>query len=319
MEQVLPQMRSVPTRLKHYCKQRLWATSPTLFDRLSVTAPEQLFSIGIFAGPSPCELTDCPAVRNPVLAPRHITDVPAAFVADPFMMQRDGRWHMFFEVLNRATQSGEIGHATSPDGYAWTYQKIVLREQFHLAYPCVYEWHGDVYLIPDSPSAGIRLYRAERFPDRWQFVASIASGGTFWDSTPFHFDGRWWLHTAWSPRRGVPQSLRLFFADEPGGPWHEHPCSPVVHDDACTLRPGGRPQIVDGRIIRFAQNNRPSYGSSVRAIEITELSTASYAEGEPSQAILAGAGHGWNASGMHHVDAHPLADGSWIACVDGWR
>jgi hypothetical protein len=320
MEQVFPPIRSVPTRLKHYWKQRLWATSPTLFDRLSVNDPEQLFSIGVFAGPSPFELSDCPAVCNPVLTPQHITDVPAAFVADPFMLQRDGGWHMFFEVLNRATRSGEIGHATSPDGYVWTYRKIVLREQFHLAYPCVFEWRDDVYLIPDSPSAGIRLYRAKRFPDQWQFVASIATGGSFWDSTAFHDDGRWWLHTVWSPQRGARQSLRLFLADEPAGPWHEHPCSPVVCDTTCDLRAAGRTRIVDGRVVRFTQHGEPHYGTSVSALEIAELSTERYVERTASlRTVLSGSGQGWNASGMHHVDAHPLADGSWIACVDGWR
>jgi len=25
----------------------------------------------------------------------------------------------------------------------------------------------------------------------------------------------------------------------------------------------------------------------------------------------------WNGRSMHHLDAHPLADGSWVACVDG--
>jgi len=28
---------------------------------------------------------------------------------------------------------------------------------------------------------------------------------------------------------------------------------------------------------------------------------------------------GWNAGGMHHVDPLPLADGRWLAAVDGWR
>ena len=28
-------------------------------------------------------------------------------------------------------------------------------------------------------------------------------------------------------------------------------------------------------------------------------------------------GNGWNAAGMHHVDAHQQPDGKWLACVDG--
>ena len=33
---------------------------------------------------------------------------------------------------------------------------------------------------------------------------------------------------------------------------------------------------------------------------------------------LGPSGTGWNASGMHHLDAHSRDDESWIACVDGW-
>jgi hypothetical protein len=299
----------------------LWATSPALFDRLSGSISEQLFSIGIFAGPSLFALGDRPEIRNPVLTARDVTDVPAAFVADPFMVHRDGLWHMFFEVLNRATHSGEIGHATSPDGYAWTYRNIVLRESFHLAYPCVFEWRDDVYLIPDSAAAtGIRLYRAKRFPDDWEFVGSIASDGHFSDSTPFHYDGRWWLHTAWSPTRTAQRSLRLFVADDPTDTWREHPRSPLFCDNESVLRPGGRTRIVEGRLVRFAQNGKPNYGTSVNAVQIAELSTNHYVECSSSvRAVLTGSDHGWNASGMHHIDAHMLADGSWIACVDGWR
>ena len=31
-----------------------------------------------------------------------------------------------------------------------------------------------------------------------------------------------------------------------------------------------------------------------------------------------GADH-WNEGGMHHIDAHQLTDGLWVACVDGFR
>ncbi len=57
------------------------------------------WSIGIYAGTSPLDLL--PHGRsNPVLTARDVTDVPAAFVADPFMIKNGPRWYMFFEVFN---------------------------------------------------------------------------------------------------------------------------------------------------------------------------------------------------------------------------
>jgi hypothetical protein len=75
---------------------------------------------------------------------------------------------------------------------------------------------------------------------------------------------------------------------------------------------------LDGKLIRFAQDCIPRYGTRLQAVEMTELSRRRYAERICSaNPILTPAGEGWNSVGMHHLDAHPLSDGTWIACVDG--
>jgi len=58
----------------------------------------------------------------------------------------------------------------------------------------------------------------------------------------------------------------------------------------------------------------------VRAFQIEELTPLTYREREISERpVLAGTGQGWNAAGMHQVDAHPIDGGRWLACVDGNR
>ena len=42
-------------------------------------------------------------------------------------------------------------------------------------------------------------------------------------------------------------------------------------------------------------------------------------ESVPPDPLLTGAGYGWNGFGMHHISAERLADGTWIAAVDGNR
>ena len=55
-------------------------------------------------------------------------------------------------------------------------------------------------------------------------------------------------------------------------------------------------------------------------VQIKELTTTHYEERlVQDQPIVHGAGWGWHALGMHHIDVHPLGDGRWIACVDGHR
>src|SRR5262249_34417850 len=61
---------------------------------------DALWAIGLYTGESPLQLRPAPGTRNPVLTRSDVTDVPAVFVADPFLLRTSGVWHMFFEVLN---------------------------------------------------------------------------------------------------------------------------------------------------------------------------------------------------------------------------
>jgi hypothetical protein len=279
-----------------------------------------VYSIGIYTGRSPVALSSPGhGVCNPVLTRDSVTDRRATFVADPFMIRVDDTWYMFFEVLacGVLAKKGEIGLATSRDGLRWNYQRIVLSEPFHLSYPYVFEWGGDHYMIPESTAAGcVRLYRADPFPGRWTLVTTLLEGPVHLDNSVFRWDGSWWMLTQTNYGRGT---LRLFHANDLMGPWSEHPRSPVVTADRGIARPAGRVLSTADRLIRFAQDCRLDYGVSVRALEITRLTRRDYAEEEIAGGpILAGGARGWNRLGMHHVDAHPLQDGSWIACVDGW-
>ncbi len=301
---------------------------------IAVPRREPIWSIGIYEGDSPLALSPSPRVQNPVLTADDVTDVPAVFVADPFVLppqtayhvadaagsgDRDARWHMFFEVLNWRSNKGEIGWATSPDGCQWQYRQIVLAEEFHLSYPYVFAADGDVFMVPESHDAGaVRLYRAIEFPIRWTFAATLLEGGYFADASILRHTGRWWMFVETSSSQDH-DTLRLYHADHVIGPWREHPSSPVVSGNASTARPAGRVLVAGDQIVRFAQNCSTAYGLDVRAIQITELTPSAYADREiTGNPILAGSGAGWNARGMHHVDMVQLTDGRWRACVDGW-
>jgi len=277
--------------------------------------PIDLWTIGVARGHSPFAMQSS---ARPVLFASDVTDAPAIFLADPFMLQVDGMWHMFFEVLDRSNRLGIIGHATSIDGETWTYDRIVLREPFHLSYPCVFEADGDYWMVPETLGANaIRLYRAIDFPTQWEHVTDLVPVYAA-DPTLFRTDRGWWMFACLTPHQH--RTLALYHAEELTGPWRPHACNPIVADDPSTGRPGGR-VVVDGeRLYRFAQDSVPVYGRQVRAFEIVSLTPDAYEERELSGSpILTASGDGWNAVGMHHVDAHRAGDGSWIACLDGRR
>jgi hypothetical protein len=279
----------------------------------------QIWSIGIYEGPSPCQLSPMAGARNPVLSGQSVTDVPAQFVADPFMLEVGGTWHLFFEVMNRRTGNGEIGLATSADGVCWTYRSIVLREPYHLSYPYVFEWGGEYFMVPEGIQAGaVRLYRATQFPIEWEPVGPLVVGPFLADPSLFRGADRWWMFVETNPDLKC-DTLRLFSSENLEKGWVEHPASPIVSGDPHIARSAGRVLADEGRVLRFTQDCAPRYGLSVSAFEILELTPTTYRERRATPGpILAAGTLGWNDSGMHHVDAHRRPDGRWIACVDGW-
>ena len=109
---------------------------------------KETWAIGIYEGASPLELFPAKGVTNPVLTAQEVTDISARFVADPFMIQNEAGYHLFFEVLNDKRNIGEIAYAFSHNGLQWKYRKVVLKEPFHLSYPYVFMAEGDYYMIP---------------------------------------------------------------------------------------------------------------------------------------------------------------------------
>ncbi|HJZ60486.1 MAG TPA: hypothetical protein VKE74_36420, partial [Gemmataceae bacterium] len=188
--------------------------------RVFVPVPphEVVWAVGIYTGTFPDRFAPPPGVRNPVLTREDVTDVPAAFLADPFMVRSGGGWHMFLEVMNGRTGRGEIGLAVSPDGLNWKYRQVVLTEPFHLSYPYVFEWRGTHYMVPETYQAGeVRLYEATDFPSRWRRVATLLRGPYLVDASVFRYAGRWWMFVDAS-RDVRHDTLRLFHAADLFGP-----------------------------------------------------------------------------------------------------
>ena len=202
----------------------------------------------------------------------------------------------------------------------WEYQRIVLTEPFHLSYPYVFSWEGAYYMIPEGSLGGcVTLYRAESFPNRWVRVGNLLEGRRYVDSSILRYGDTWWLFTDSGVDLAHPV-LRLYFSHQLLGPWQEHPSSPIRTDDPHFTRPAGRLVVVDGIPIRFAQDVYPVYGASVSAFAITKLTATEYEERPVRDRPILSAGSArWNMHGMHHIDAHERPDGSWIACVDGFK
>ncbi|WP_438434853.1 glucosamine inositolphosphorylceramide transferase family protein [Gorillibacterium sp. sgz500922] len=281
--------------------------------RYSFEIRTPVYSIKVFA--SDKALDDRPqraSLDGPSLRAEDVTDVLAEFVADPFLLVEGSRYYLFFEVYNVLSEKGEIGVAVSEDGVRWTYDRIVLREPFHLSYPQVFREGSNYYMIPEMLAAGkVRLYKARNFPYDWEPAGELLDG-RYVDSSTFFYRGKWWMFS------GSDDGLHLFYSAALNGGWREHPASPVVRDSMNNSRPAGRVVVLEDAIYRFAQEGEEYYGRSVFRFRITELSETEYRE-EAGERILGGGREGscWYEDGMHHLEQQPLPSGGWLVAVDG--
>jgi hypothetical protein len=112
------------------------------------------YAISIYKGASPFDLQPAQDLTNPVIRPTDVSDTLAGAVADPFLFRRNDRWFLFFEIVSQINWRGEISYASSDDGIRWTYGSLIIQEPFHMSYPYVFEWGGDIYMIPEFRIAG---------------------------------------------------------------------------------------------------------------------------------------------------------------------
>jgi hypothetical protein len=276
---------------------------------------QDIWAIGMVSGTSPLNLTDM-GIQNPVLTAKNVTDMDCVFVADPFIVKEGGTWYMFFEALDRLSNKGRIACALSQDGLRWTYKNVVLKERFHLSYPYVFKYQGDYYMIPEShEDYSVRLYKAAEFPDKWVPVDTLLHG-EFVDSSVFQLNGLWWLFTTDLVDKERNNVLRLYTSQSLSGPWQEHPESPLSACTSHNSRCGGRVLVAGSQAFRIAQDDFGTYGNRLRAFKITTLTLKSYREAEVPWPIVISA-QPWNTEGIHSLDPHVTATGTWLGAIDG--
>lgn len=278
-----------------------------------VVVKRPVWSIGLLQGPSLSQLSPPEGVVNPIITAQDIIGPKGAIAADPFALQVDGRWFVFFELMTTSSPHAVIAAASSVDLVNWTSLGVVLEQSHHLSYPFVFEHEGEIFMMPESKKARqVTIYRAEAFPYRWKKVKTLLHG-RYCDASMVCFEKRYWLFVGWQS-----YSLCVFYASHPLGPWKRHAWPFVRLYSKGSARPGGRPLLIDGKLIRFGQDNRQNYGHSLRAWEVTTLTPTWFSEKLLcEETMLSASGQGWNALGMHHIDIHQRGPQDFLAFVDG--
>lgn len=209
----------------------------------------------------------------------HLIPPKDRFWADPFPVHYNGRSYLFLEEMPFSTKRGVIAACELLDDGTWSQPVVVVERPYHLSYPCVFQWKGTFYMVPES-SAGstVELWRSTEFPYKWEFDSFIMENVHAVDSTFFEHQGKLWMFTCMFADGLLPfDELSLFHASDVHGPWTPHPANPVVSDARCA-RPAGFPFWWHGRLMRPSQDCTVCYGRRMMVREIVTLSETEYEE-----------------------------------------
>ena len=207
-----------------------------------------------------------------------LPDPPArSFVADPFVVERDGKRVLFLEDFNYVRDRGVIDALELDAENRVVRRTRALELETHVSYPFPIEIDGELYLVPENCAANeVALYRCVEFPARWERERALLPAIDGVDTTLFAHGGRWWAFCT-RHSTGPSVALHAFHAPGPRGPWAPHPLNPIVVDAACA-RPAGAPFVLDGVLYRTGQDCSQTYGGAVTIARVDELSLNAYRE-----------------------------------------
>jgi len=201
--------------------------------------------------------------------------------ADPFIVENDGRLHIFLEEYPLATKRGHITCLMLDENGKIATRTPVLERPYHLSYPFVFERWGEWYMIPEtSGNRTVEIYRCTCFPSEWVFEKTLLKDIHAVDATLLEHAGRWWMFANVAEEQGSSawDSLHLFYSDDPlSENWIPHPLNPIV-SDVRSARPAGRIFLRDGMLYRPSQVSVPRYGYALRLNRIDRLTSTEYAE-----------------------------------------
>jgi hypothetical protein len=202
---------------------------------------------------------------------RQVPDDGSRFYADPFPHRWGENDFIFVEDYPHATGKAVISVVRlGADGSA-ARPEPVLEEPFHLSYPQVFDWRGESWMLPEaSAGGGLTLYRAARYPDRWA-AETVLLEGEISDATLLEHGGSWWLFATERDGHGsTSDTMAVFRAPAPDGPWQPHPMNPIVIDRR-RARPGGAFIRSRGRVLLPVQDGTHGYGGGLGLSELLQL------------------------------------------------
>ena len=205
----------------------------------------------------------------PVVAPE------GSWIADPFLYETDGKHYLFVEQYIEKDKRASIAYYEFVNGTP-IFKKVIIRQNYHMSYPCVFYFDGEHYMIPEtSANQTVELYKAEHFPDVWKKETTLIENKHYVDSTVCFYDAGAYLFCY--KKDGTVWKLDIFYLNMK--------CKSVSFMQSVSYvknvgRPAGNFFVKNGRLFRMSQDCRERYGKALIINEILDLDENKYSEKE---------------------------------------
>lgn len=192
------------------------------------------------------------------------------WAADPFIIEHDGKCFIFAELYDYILRRGVLGYCeidNSPKA-KW---KPIIKEPYHLSYPCIIKKNNKFYIMPESGGGNVlTVYEAAEFPAKWQKIKVLRENVQLADTTPLGSEGMALTHNVQNPENPQLTLIDLNGKKE----------DIIIKAKPFESRPGGGIFEKDGRTIRAAQFSTDcdaGYGKGLIFYEVN-YNNAEYSE-----------------------------------------
>tara|TARA_B100000212_G_scaffold338252_1_gene314464 strand:- start:79 stop:1758 length:1680 start_codon:yes stop_codon:yes gene_type:complete len=202
------------------------------------------------------------------------------YLADPFIIKRNGEYICFVEDYNYYTKKGSIS-AYKIDQKNHQDLGIVLSEDFHISFPFLFEYEEELYMCPETYEKNeIRIYKCLEFPTKWIYKKTIMKNVSAVDTIIFKKNKKWWLLTNIDNSfiKDHSHQLHIFYSDSPlSEQWTPHIANPVIYD-SLIARNGGLILENDNIYRVFQSQDFDLYGASFGVSKINLINNCEYKE-----------------------------------------
>lgn len=226
------------------------------------------------------------------------------FLADPFLVKKNGELFCFAEEFDYKKKQGKIVCFKLSEN-KFDNKKIILRENFHLSFPYIFEYQNKLFMCPDtSEISQIRLYVCINFPYKWKFYKTIFKNIKAVDTIIFKKQNIWWMATNVdrSSSGDFNHDLSVYYSNN--GPltnrWHEHSKNPIKNNSEGSRNAG---LIINkNKIIRVSQNHGfDNYGESIDFNDVISIHKNRYKEKKVNSDLLNKIRNSLKSKDIHHI------------------